>query len=498
MRQKLYSIPISVILFLSNVTPCNIFSEDNEDVSAWESAEWIVNNFDVFRDRYNAALNEEYEAYLADYENMVFRDYGEEILDEDDNDETSYGSPCIETLGEEAGYAESYYPEYLEADCVSSIADISITATDENGEETSEEGYFLTFNNGGYLTIGSDNRIYGFEPVGNELVSDMIEVSLSFVLIYGYNYAAKDGNVITELMDLNRRGCDTSLHKGQLNVGCGRIYRPDMYIDDKYGPGYTRSSYRSFSMHRMSQKDLSVYYKYEDDICDYTGEGNCWMVSAYLALDSMVKNGKMNGTDEWEFYNPKDNERTIYDKYIDSKGNGKRTVDPTDNQIKQYELNSDRMQNGKIYFPSLYVDFRKYANDYYGKCEWGTGIEAGNMMVDIEANYGKTLSYQIHDDWTNWLNDAVAELKQKKPLIWRTQDCTYGAHMMAVSGYEMYQRDFIFGTEDHSFKFTKTKLLFQISDGQVHGKADRREYSKYYYDMSSHLSNQCFIMSFDY
>lgn len=490
MKQKIYSVPLPVILFLNNVSPSKIQKCNEYEVSAFESAEWIVNHFSDFRDSYNSAIAEAYEEYL-DYDQSNYRDYS--VPEDERHSGLAYGQPSSD---EDVQQADSYEPEYLEAEYVESIADISITSVDEDGNEVEEDGYFLIFNdNLGYVTVGHDFSLYGLE-VNKESIFMELSAPYSFDNYCGY---AASGRYVLSELDL----CSKKVYQGQDQAGCGRIYSPELYINDKYGPGFVRKKEKHFLPKDVyTQWFLSAYLQYNESNGQWVGENNCWIVSAYTILQYLVDKNYLNGLDSkcWDSYDFINQEPIIYSQYFDSNDNCLIEI-MVDGKPQAKYIHSKESSGGSIFFPEYYMKFRQFANDNYGKCEWGTLSETCKMAKSIAEADGNTFSYQIHSDWKGYLNSGIEQLKRGKPLLWRTSSCTYKNHQMGVFGYEIYEKNQEVNTEDGIvLNINSTKTLFHVFDGwdEFKDANNKKSYNTFFYDMTAHSCSDCSIVSFDY
>lgn len=378
---------------------------DNADSegSVFECASIINDNFDEFKQAYNEALRIEYEeSYEVEYEDSYIGEIEYE-------GEDSYA--CNEYMDEEESVPQAEYkPAYLEADYVESVADISITAMDEYGNELVDDGYLLNFNDEfGYLVIGSDYKLYAMETSGENPFNNISDAELVDREGEGFFYF-KDGDMIDvnnlpNSVNKEDTYCSEAIYEGQTKKGCGRIYRPDLYTAKRYGFGYRKILSNRIPVQRYTQSQLSVYSSYDIQAGGgWMTEGNCWLVAGYHTLqyysDTQILNAPKSG--ETIVYDPIADEPEIYENYYDENGNCKAIYNIEGTDFDGYRLNYSRMNH----MPSLYSDVRKYASKHYGRCSGGYLSETCAIIEDISSSYGKKITCTIQNSW------------KKIPLLW--------------------------------------------------------------------------------
>lgn len=489
MKNKMISFPLSLLLLLSNQASA---FESLSSCMPFTAISWIEEHFTDFRNAFNDSVDVQYEQYL-------YGDWSDTELDEDvgeiedDENGLAYGQTA-EDLTDQLEYT----PAYLNAEHIESTEEITVIA-DADGDEVELHGYFCDFDgSNGYMVITDDYKIYGLETEGDNPFMDVLEFDeLLFYEVSGYAYRCL--GEIYSVADLSNYCMSFSAYKGQASRGCGRIYYADMYIRNRYGVSYQRTEMIWLSMYRFTQYNLSVYHHYDEDEAEWLSEDNCWIVSGFHVLQYLSDNRELNNAPvngDTIYYSAGLNEPNIMSKYFDEDGNCKEFIYINGKKTAKYRFNPD----GTRKFPSLYADFRRYANDNYQKCDIGVINETGKMMVGVAKKYKTKLSYSTHKDWKLYLGDAMAQLSNDSPLIWVTNGCKYGNHMMAVCGYRKYQAEEELNVEGITYTSKSTKLLFGLRDGwsSYYDDDSQKTYTYFYFDMSAHNQENSTLTSFKY
>lgn len=498
MKHKLFSVPLTVLIFLNAYSNAIVSDDEENDFSAYELADVIVENFSDFVDDYNSYLEEQYELALEEKED-VKEEYDLE------REEVGYSKEEYQASNN-LNYADDWVPSNLHANYVEEIFAITIVTYDDEDNELSENGLFLDFDdNNGYVVVGPSYQLYELETDLESPFSDIGEYERYYIEGSGFFYLDDDGNFIDVSSDSNfdTNGSKSKSYKGQLANGCGRIYDTESYIRNRYGWFYRKISSHEIQMERYNQYNMSVYLQFDQDERDWYSEGNCWMIAGYHVLQYLADIQIMNAplSSQNTIYYPKASEPEIYYEYFDGYGNSRYYYIRDDGvYMDLYKLNL-RYNQTDFFFPELYTETRKYINDNYQKCESGTLDEDCAMIQNISYMHGLNLNYDIHSNWKSYVTKGIQEIKQDKPLIWRTSNCTYGAHQTAVCAYETYQKTHtfflcsLFGMVTVSY----TRNLYGLKDGwSSYAINSKNTIETFYFDMYSHKDEYSKIVSFDY
>lgn len=440
----------SVILLLVTMLSVNDKNvNDNNiknylDSDCYAVANYIQNNFDLFVEKYNESSNEKLNASYVE---------------------------------------NSFY----------------IKIVDYDGEQ---DGYFLDFNqDNGYVLIGNEYTFYDFSSNEKSPYENIESESYYYSTSRGYLYL-KDGEYVNvdETKNMNN-GClddltfEAKTYAGQEDkeTGCGYINDTDLYVNDKYGSGWTLSINKSLAMatgQYTDQARLSCYYDYsyvEDDLF-YSSEGNCWFVSAYNVLQSLAdatgnykkkvekykedsSKGSMPSIKEIVDYDAKSSEYDLYKKVYDDKGNnisGKITSKSGKTHYKT------ELRNTK--FPKLYIDVRKYVVSKYKKVDGGTVYNTANIINEVGKQYGYDFKAKGTVAAGLYGNSGLTAINKGLPFVLCTTSASnagYGNHLMAGCGYKVYSKT----SGWWIFKVTSHKYFYELRDG--HGEKER------YFDLSA-------------
>ncbi len=441
---KLKSSAISIVLILitilsslgiKNVTEDNI--EDYIEKDAVAVADFIEDNFGKFVYEYNATSEEEWHAT----------------------------------------YIENRY-------------DILIS---ECGDEY--DGVFLDFDGAnGYAVVGNDYNLLDFNVNEESPYLGITFDKCMYSTVTGYLYELNgeclsvnpEYNVDESVFD-TEFSASMKNYEGQDNdrVGCGSINDTDLYVNDKYGNGWklSKRKYLTTTLNHTgeeitkTQSALSVYIEWKvrkdnlgnEYVDDFT-EGNCWLVSAYNALQYLGEKNKkfknLPGVLDTSLYNPRVSEPKIYSKYFDKNGNnlskalkysnGTVAKDANGKTIRQYDLKDNNLE-----FPDLYIAMRKCANKYYGKINSGSIYETAYLIEQVAKQYDLNIDTNVFYTLLTSSSNALNSINKGYPFLWGTFGDTYDNHLMMGCGYKTYSKT----TGWWIFKVTSYKTFYEVKDG---------------------------------
>lgn len=425
---------ITILLFGIMAQNGQIFNKDSLDSDSHSVTSFICDNFAKFVSKFNEQSDDKWFAsHISDSFDITIEDCG-----------TTYNGVFLD-FDSDNGYAV-IGGNYMLYDFVIS------------GESP-------------YLNIGAKSTIYKYSTSnGYMYLSNGVYLSVNLDNLWNSN----DSN--HQFYDKHYDGQDSD------STGCGNIIRPDNYIKDRYGDGWSLEKRKSLGMNGHRQLSLSCYYENKISKDKSTGienvetysEGNCWFVSVYNVLRYMGNSQWFNlpSYGNMVSYNPVVSEPNLYSKYYDNSGNNitkKLYYNNNTSFVYQHYLRQPTFN-----FNKLYTDIRELVNAKYKKVDGGTISESCAIIERIAQKYNYSVDALEHFDWVNYVNSVANRIDQSIPSLWSTSNDTYGSHTMAVCGYRFYTKT----TGWWIFKTKETKALFEIKDGW---SEDSR-----FYDVSGH------------
>lgn len=370
----------------------------------------------------------------------------------------------------------------------------NITINDGGSETT---GIFLDFNsNNGYAVIGDNLILYDIQTAGESPFLGIASSSYFYSNSYGYYYLM-DGDYVSVNKFANKNNdfesaqLTGSHYLGQPaeSKGCGDIDDPSLYVNDKYGTGWTLEKSKSLNMDGYTQLELSCYLKHkiEKDKATSTetvgvySEGNCWFVSAYNVIRFLQQRRwlSMPSKSIKAIYTPSSSEPNLYSKFYDEYGYNKSKKLYYNN--KSSWVYERYLSRPTFDFEQLYIDVRQLLNEKYKKVDGGTINETSAVIERIAKKYGYTVDAQENTAWAPFIDSVTQNIDSLVPFLWSTSCDTYGSHTMAVCGYRYYSRT----TGWWIFKSKESKVFYEIRDGWSN--------SPKYFDISGYAGFAAFI-----
>lgn len=405
---------------------------------------------------------------------------------------------CGNYIEKNFGLFVEKYNESSEEELTASYVENSfeIMILDHEGEK---KGYFLDFDyDNGYALVGDEYVFYDFAINGESPYKEIDSESYCYCTVNGYLYL-KDGEYVNvdESKNLSDDYLDTlsfsSAYNGQTKAGCGHITDTDLYVEDKYGAGWSNSTTKSVKMATgtyTTQMSLSCYhdYSYLGDTLYYSSEGNCWFVSAYNLLQSLAdatgtykdkidtyktvsSKTSMPSINNIISYDVKKEEYDLYKKYYDDNENnvsGQVTSSSGKTHYKTVLANTR--------FPELYTEVRKYVVTKYGKVDDGSVYNTANIIDSIGKQYGYNFKTKGTVAAGIYGSSGITAINNELPFVLcvsKASNAGYGNHLMAGCGYKTYSKT----SGWWIFQTTSYKYFYELRDGH--------SASKIYFDLTA-------------
>lgn len=313
----------------------------------------------------------------------------------------------------------------------------------------------------GYLIASLDLILYKID--GNVELDYLKDVELvlysimdGFVYFDGlgyqsYGYEEKEANI-------------TYGYNGQYGNGDGEIYDVDGYVSDRH-PDYELASTQRFIYNNVYftpiiQFNTSFYVQYTSYDGGYTysgrsGENNCTLHAAFLAMDSWQKANYLPNLPSFsQRIDATDYIRTDY--FYDIYGVGSPRV----GQSSYWTVNYNYVPNAN----ELYYRLRNLATYYhfYSPTDGLTEAELINVMQRTATYYDHSITMK---SYTNYINAKIKLDSGLATIMLVSNSSSYGSHATCLIGYNKYT----YLDTSTTLSSQKTVYLYQMIDGLSYG-----------------------------
>ncbi len=290
----------------------------------------------------------------------------------------------------------------------------------------------------GYMLVTPDFQVLSTVTTGNYDRLSAYE-TLYFSPYDGLIYSTGTQTAVLEKSaSIHASLSNKTMYTGQILSGEGGITQPELYVNDRYGSGYTLYQSSELPFYNCyDQYDLSIYYANSG----MTSEGNCTLTAIFSALSYLQQAGKAPSLPA--------SVTTI-------------SVDATAD-VFFYKYNQDptyMIQTPKT-LPQLYEDLRQLAIQKY-RYQVGSvsPLTIETIAKTILTKYGCELPVVNHYLWSYEM-EALQQINAGLPVLMNTANsATYGSHSMVITGYRCYRKT----TQFDRLTYHDTLCLLQIND----------------------------------
>lgn len=341
------------------------------------------------------------------------------------------------------------------------------------------------FDDEGYMVLADNLRCMYLTLEGHSFVR-YIEYydSLHFSTVAGFYYQIGEETCFLsqdEEYDVSTVcGSNQPHYNGQVSnaYGCGRITDTNLYVYDKYGSGYSLTNRATVSvLNPVNQDEYSMYRYWSSEESRYTGEANCWFISAYHVLQYVYSIYQPASLNDTLYYIPGICEPRYYGQIYNSNGDNISGVAGTDSDgtvIFNKRVN-DTDTKWSSYFEGLLVDglyyrVRSYVVNNFSYINatsllQGTVYNTGGIIEQLSNEVGYKVDVKEHTRWRNWIDEVISQVNSGKPYVWSVASNgyhPYGDHTMAGCGYRIYKK---VSVTNGVAILEDTRVFFELCDG---------------------------------